>query len=273
MRFSPETSVVISLGILSAPFIGHAATADYLLVKDLPFIPATVDIASYLQAVFRLGLGLAVTFAILMLVVNGIRYMISDITGEKTKAKKGMQDAILGLLIVFGSILILNTINPQITRFNLSATIDRTIEAIKTGQASQPPPPPDDQTGDPWPDDASERSRLEGAGVEVKDPACTRIGQEGCTSVHGLDPNVIAAIINLKKKCNCSLAITGGTEYWLHSTHSNNRTVDFRNNDLTTWLGGTGGSCGAKKTKEGVTFTWEDNTCSWRPSPHWHVRF
>lgn len=208
------------------PLLAGAAT-DYLLVDDLPFIGKTTDIASYLKGIFRLGLGLAVTLSIFMLVLNGIRYMISDITGEKAKARSGMKDAIIGLLIVFGSVLILNTINPRLTEFALTDSIKRTVAAIKRGQAAMPRPPAGGPTGGAWPSDANERERLENAGINVKKPPCTHIGQVGCTSVAGMSGSVVAWLINLRgpQGCNCTFTISGGTEYWLHDTHDRTGSV------------------------------------------------
>jgi hypothetical protein len=125
---------------LLIPFVA-GATTDYLLVDDLPFIGKTTNIASYLKGLFQLGLGLAVLGSVFMLVVNGSRYMVSDITNEKAKARLGMKDAVVGLLIIFLSVLGLNTINPRLTEFNLIDTIERTVQAIKAGQATRPQPP------------------------------------------------------------------------------------------------------------------------------------
>lgn len=128
--------------LLPVLVIAETPLTEYLLSPTTPFIKDSVDLGSYLKNVFRLGLGLAVTFSILMLVVNGIRYMVSDIVGEKGAATKGMWAAVIGLLIVFGSVLILNTINPRLTEFALTDSIQRTIDAIKKGQAARPRPLP-----------------------------------------------------------------------------------------------------------------------------------
>ncbi len=267
---------------------GAATTTDYLLVKDLPFVGKTESIASYFNGIFRLGLGLAITFAVLMLVVNGIKYMVSDAGGDKGKAKSGMTAAIIGLLIVFGSVLILNTVNPEITKFNISETIRRTKEAVLKGQAASTMPPADRTL---WPDDTTERGLLGGTCtikgrcpfVSVNKKNCTYVGEKDCTSVYGLSGDTIASILNLSLKCGgvgsrgCDVQITGGTEYWLHSTHGGGKTVDLSSRaDLNQYLGGIPDSCGDTVKKDGITFRWEDTTCpkEWNVTgDHWHVTF
>jgi hypothetical protein len=53
-----------------------------------------------------------------MLTVAGIEYMVSDVPNVKLGAKDRASAAILGLLILAGSVLILQTINPNIVKFS-----------------------------------------------------------------------------------------------------------------------------------------------------------
>lgn len=102
--------------------------ADYLLVEDLPFIKDTTNLASYLSGMFKLGIGIAVTLAVIMLVVNGIKYMLSDVPMIKGNAKKDIQEIIFGLILAFGSWAILYTINPNIVKFDLITSINKAVE-------------------------------------------------------------------------------------------------------------------------------------------------
>jgi hypothetical protein len=290
MKIRPYIAAVSVFGFLLLPLLVDAATPptkDYLLASSTPFIrdlDADANIADYLQAVFNLGMGLAVTLAILMIVLNGIKYMVSDAIGDKIAAKDIIKNALIGLLIIFGSVIVLNTINPQLTQFNLQATIDKTIAAI---QAHQPggadyEPPPIGDTGAPWPSDAAERSRLEAADIDINKANCTTIGQKNCTSVHGLTNGTIERLMNLKTNCeatqktSCNIMITGGTEYWLHSrggTHGDGDTVDISSNPtLDTYIGGTGTKCGDVRGKDLIQFKWEDSSCPWSVTgTHWHA--
>lgn len=281
---SPATLVKCPNGteVCKSPQQSIDEACSYLLVKDLPFVGNTTDLTSYLKGIYNLGIGLAVTFAILVLVGSGIKYMLSDIITKKAEAINDMKNAVIGLMIIFGSVLVLNTINPRLTEFRIIDTIQKTKEAIKRGQ-NAPPPSPDGNsggtaTGDPWPSDANERTRLETAGIRVNKKNCTHIGQEDCTSVAGLSDSAIEGLINLKQQCDhkvrgCNIIVTGGTEHWLHSTHDDGRTIDLSDDaSLTLYLGG---HTPCTFTEKGGDFyRWEDSSCSWRVTgPHWHVTF
>lgn len=79
----------------------------------------TGGIAGYLQVVFRVLLSLGGLFAVTMLVISGIRYMLSESFTDKDKAKKRISSALWGLLLLASSWLILYVINPQLLNFSL----------------------------------------------------------------------------------------------------------------------------------------------------------
>ncbi|MEK7579153.1 MAG: pilin [Patescibacteria group bacterium] len=276
MKTSTKLLVHCSLFIVSFFAITGVVLAanDYtLLAPSVPFIGKTYtpgNLAGYLQGIFRLGIGIAVTLAILILVKNGIQWMVSDVAGKKEEVKDWSWDAILGLLLAFSAWLILSTINPDLVKFKLVQTIKDAKE-----QALRPPVGGTVTTvGKPWPDDSKERGLLDAGGVHVKTPTCKTDVQKGCTSVAGLSQTSISKLIQLKAKCKCEVFISGGTEYWLHKTHGGNNTVDIRNYaDLAAYLGGMGEKCGDTKPKDGLTFHWEDKSCPWATAGdgHWHV--
>ena len=68
--------------------------------------------AAYIAYWFYLSLYLAGIFALLVLVVGGVMYMTSGVIGTTQKATKMMQDAVLGIILLFGSFLFLKTLNP-----------------------------------------------------------------------------------------------------------------------------------------------------------------
>lgn len=115
---------------------------DYLLVGDLPFVKDVTTLSGYLSAIFKLGIGIAVTLAIFMIVFGGIKYMISDVPGVKVDAKSDIKNALLGLLLVLSSWLILNTINPDLVKFNFIKRIEDAANAVT------PPPAGPTSAGD-----------------------------------------------------------------------------------------------------------------------------
>ncbi len=115
--------------VLSASLSGiaHAATAGQLSYTPLePFSAfdaragAYDNFAQYVNTIFKLLITLGSLFAIVMLVVAGIGYMVSEAAVDIEKAKQRAKAALWGLLLLTGCWLILYTINPDLLKFNLN---------------------------------------------------------------------------------------------------------------------------------------------------------
>jgi len=75
-------------------------------------------IGEYIAAIYRWLIGVAVVFAVVMVIVGGIQYMIAG--GSKqgvTVLKERVGNALIGLVLLLGSYVILYTTNPQLTLF------------------------------------------------------------------------------------------------------------------------------------------------------------
>ena len=71
--------------------------------------------AAYVAYWFYFALYLSGIFALLIFVIGGVMYMMSGIMSTTQKATKMMQDAVLGMILLFGSFLFLKTLNPALT--------------------------------------------------------------------------------------------------------------------------------------------------------------
>lgn len=102
------------------PFTTHAA--EFVGLVGIPGIEPTgdTDLNAYINALYRLSISIAALLAVVKIVAAGAKYMLSDIITHKEEAKKDIQGALIGLLIVIGAIIILNTINTDLTRLNLT---------------------------------------------------------------------------------------------------------------------------------------------------------
>ena len=100
----------------------------YCLLAPLPGLGDSVDttqgVGAYINTLIKITIGLISVLAVVMLVVGGIEYMVSNIAGEKASAKSRMTNAIFGLILMLSSYLILNTINPKLV--NLSVGVQKT---------------------------------------------------------------------------------------------------------------------------------------------------
>jgi len=119
--------ILIFLGLFSNEVIlaqsTSAANQEGLLTGGgkcleipLPFIdqcPSTP--ADYLSGLYRLALSIGVIAAVAMVIISGIKYATSGDNASKQKEARGqIMDAVIGLVILFASVLILRTINPDL---------------------------------------------------------------------------------------------------------------------------------------------------------------
>jgi hypothetical protein len=81
---------------------------------------ATNNFPALVSTAFRLIITFGGLFAVVMLTIAGIGYMISDSVVKVDAAKSRAKRALWGLVLLMGSWLILNTINPEILNFKLN---------------------------------------------------------------------------------------------------------------------------------------------------------
>lgn len=110
-----------------APSIASAAVTDFIPLVGIPGIAdsdlATTGFGDYINALYRLSISIAALLAVIKIVAAGAKYMLSDIVTHKEDAKKDIQGALLGLLVIIGAVIILTTINTDITKNTIA--IDR----------------------------------------------------------------------------------------------------------------------------------------------------
>lgn len=98
----------------------EAADLTYKTMVTLPKLSGTENTAEeYVRALYILSISVAGILAVVKIIFAGVKYMLTDVVVSKGDAKKDIMGALLGLLIVLGAVLILNTINPQITTLSL----------------------------------------------------------------------------------------------------------------------------------------------------------
>ena len=127
-------SITILGIILCANFLPHQVSAqtDYTLLAPIPLEKSKctgsanetckTNASAYIEGIFILIIGIATALAVLMIIFGGIKYMSTDAFEGKSEARTTIQNAIWGLLLAISAWLILNTINPNLTKFNLSIT-------------------------------------------------------------------------------------------------------------------------------------------------------
>ncbi len=98
-------------------------TCTYTPLEPLPTGDASAqngkNFPAFVSGLFRVLLSFGALFAVVMLVVAGIGYMLSESALDIDKAKDRAKAALWGLLLLAGSWLILNTINPDLLKFQI----------------------------------------------------------------------------------------------------------------------------------------------------------
>lgn len=285
--------------ILFSQTSAFAQGRQYTPLEPLPGIvnsSGKTDIATYIPAVFTLLIAIAGGLAVIMIVIGGFQYVSTDSLTGKKEGKERITNAIIGLLLAIASYIILNTINPQILNFNLRIP----GAPQSTPPTTTPPPPPPSgscninsstsctgssclnlcPTGSNWVvgNDPQNRSTLSSVGISVNNPNCQRVGDRGCTSLAFLSSRAMSGLQWLGNNCsNCNIVVTGGTEFWLHSSHGPGMgRVDLRlNGTLDNFIKTRGTSVGGSNIcfngqpawiLNGATFVLENNN-------HWHICF
>ncbi len=123
------------------PAITLAADPPYSTFQNIPFL-GVVDpsVETYVNALYLAAIGAAAVLVVLRLMWAGTQYMFSEIVTSKQQAKKDIQSALLGLLIILGAVTILNTINPRILRLDVLNNLPRAEVTTTTNAPSQTPP-------------------------------------------------------------------------------------------------------------------------------------
>lgn len=84
------------------------------LIQPIQGASRVTGIAQYIALWYRYLIGISVIAAIVMVVWGGFLYLVGSTTGSVKAGKEHIKDALIGLVLVFGAYLILNTFNPDL---------------------------------------------------------------------------------------------------------------------------------------------------------------
>lgn len=107
MYFTPQIEIPNSAMSGKVP-VGQPG-ADGFIRSDL--------LSNYIQAIYNYGLSIGGVLAVVMLMAGGLMWLVSGgDSGKISQAKTLITGSLVGLLILFGAYLILNTINPDLVK-------------------------------------------------------------------------------------------------------------------------------------------------------------
>ncbi len=112
---SRVTFLTVIVTLFTLPYVASAFEFQPLS-GSLPIIGNNwVGMRELLNALLGMSVGLAAILAVVMLAIGGFKYMTSESIPNVGNAKEQITNAIVGLLIVLAAVLVLWTINPQLT--------------------------------------------------------------------------------------------------------------------------------------------------------------
>lgn len=110
--------------LLFLPSLVLAQGATYTPLVNIPALGggnvSTFD--DYINALYGLSISVAALLAVIKIIIAGVKWMMTDVVTSKGDAKKDIQGALVGLLVVLAAVLILYVINPQIGDVQLNLT-------------------------------------------------------------------------------------------------------------------------------------------------------
>lgn len=131
--------LIFSLFLLPAvAFAGGDPDGLFRPIVGIPGLQDARTFDQYIDALYALAISLAALIAVVKIVIAGAKYMMDDIVTRKSEAKEDIKNALIGLLIIIGAVIILNTINSDLTNLHISATpavIDNSVDEMTLSDA------------------------------------------------------------------------------------------------------------------------------------------
>lgn len=210
-----------------------AQTTEYKLLTPLPHVETAPDSGvatanSYISGFFILIIMVAGGLAVLRIIFGGIQYMSTDAFSGKSEAKTIIEHAIWGLILAISAWLILYTVNPKLTTFNITLPTPSGTAPVGVGGTGG-------GIGGGGPSDLTLTQQqainaFRQAGIDIV----------GGINLAGIRQGIIDEIAGLKIACGCDILVTsatGGVHEIGTCSHANGYKVDLRlNNTLTTYI-------------------------------------
>ncbi len=128
--------------ILFATALVTSAQTTYQPVVQIPRLnPPTQTTDQYVNALYLLSITVAELLAVVKIIFGGVKWMFSDVVTSKQSAIEDIRGAIFGLLIVLATVLILETVNPNLTRLNFLENAQPLNITITNPQGETAPEP------------------------------------------------------------------------------------------------------------------------------------
>lgn len=121
LHIMKHLTITLCLTLLLLPVISLAK--EYSPLVGLPGVdPNAPSFDEYINSLYALSISIAALLAVIKIIIAGVKWMLTDIVPSKSEAKKDIQGALIGLLVILGAVLVLTVINPNLVEVDLQMT-------------------------------------------------------------------------------------------------------------------------------------------------------
>lgn len=139
-------TALLGVGVFFAMAVGsavQAAALDYVPISDVPGLEnQSQTFPQYIRNIFLAFIWLVGISSLVMIAIGGFWYMTSaGNTARAGTAKDMITDALVGMILALACWIILNTINPDLTKINLTSLSSSGISSTNTNTSGNSVPP------------------------------------------------------------------------------------------------------------------------------------
>ncbi len=259
-------ALFLTICLLTAANFSVAATS----ITGTPSSPTpSADPLGIINNLYQFTLLIGGLLAFGAIVYGGIKYILAagNPSGQ-TEGREWIKSALLGLLLLMGAYLVLNTISPNLTRLSLPALekIKAPEQVIFYGMAEIPP----GRTGTTVSLETDARNILSATGISVN-------AQPPQTILAGINRETLDAVVRLKQTCNCAVVVTAGKESTGgHAvggySHASGFKIDIRRNaQLDNFIQNNAAYVGIRPNDRAVMFRSSSGAIYAMEGDHWDV--
>lgn len=247
-----------------------------------------------LQRVINLLITIAFSVGTIGIIWGGFAIMTAG--GSESRVTKGREiitTAVVGITIVLVAWVVLNSLFQFLAQGYAPLRFWNQVQCDTSAASAQQGPAPSPQPGTtpgtlPAPAPASgtfsalsARLKLEQADITVNKGECPagvsyQAVAGGCTSLKGVRVSTIAGAIALKRDCNCTVVVTGGTELG-HAggtdSHASGAKLDFqRNPALDSYIESTYARLPGTRSDGAIQYRAPNGAVFAKEHDHWDVK-
>lgn len=135
MSYSKIIKVFVLGGLLSIPTFLFAQS--FVPLTTIPGITDFTNASSLVNGIVRIVIVAGALLAVVQIIRGGFIYITTEAVSSKGDAKKLISDALTGLLLILGSVLILTVINPDILNVRFFTNERTRVGTDVTGDTAQ----------------------------------------------------------------------------------------------------------------------------------------